>query len=590
MIRQKYNPLGGIAAAAATAAVLLGLGSAAASAERSHAAPAPAATPTDTFVARRLSRNPVSGWSSVVIALRPDPGAAVGARSLSASEEASVRSLGGYVYRRLPLIGGAAVRVPSRNLSRLASLPWVGRLSSDEVPVKKTDEFTVASSGADTAFGQYSLTGSGVAVAVLDSGVDPAAPDLQSTVNNQSRVVASVNFVGDTNSSADPCGHGTHVGGIIAGNGKASSSSNCYRTFYGIARRARLVDVRVLDSQGQGTVSNVIKGIDWVISNRKAYNIRVINLSLGHEVGESYKTDPLCLAVEKAWKAGIVVVCSAGNQGRLQSSADASLGNGGYGTRYGSIQSPGNSPYAITVGAMKSTGGGRAFDQIATYSSRGPTRLDFVLKPDLVAPGNRVISLAPGSGYLQATYGATNTVKASEYAIGGSTKDSTRYFRLSGTSMAAPVVSGAVALLLQADPSLSPDTVKARLMATADKWAGPDGQFDACTFGAGYLNIPAALRSTLVATRPALSPALVRDANTGTVFVDTQQIIWGESGVWGTGIAGPAGVWGTQIIWGEGALRNSQIIWGDSVWSDQIIWGESRNSVDLSAKVIRGED
>jgi serine protease AprX len=382
----------------------------------------------------------------------------------------------------------------------------VGRLSSDEVPVKKSDEFTVASSGADTAFGQYRLTGLGVAVAVLDSGVRASA-DLND--NKRNRIVASVSFVNGTKPTTDDlCGHGTHAAAIIAGNGAASTGQNYYRTFYGIARRADIVNVRVLDAYGQGTASGVIKGIEWVIANKSAYKIRVINLSLGRAVGESYTTDPLCLAVEKAWKAGIVVVCSAGNSGRLQSVGRPVTGQRGLRDAYGSIQSPGNSPYAITVGAMKASasGGGRSCDQIATYSSRGPTRLDFVLKPDLVAPGNRVISVNAPSSFLPNTYASTNVVPWTDFAKKYAAADTSKYFRLSGTSMAAPVVSGAVALLLQADPSLSPDTVKARLMLTADKWAFPDDTADACTFGAGYLNIPAALNSTVTVDPVPLRP------------------------------------------------------------------------------------
>ncbi len=237
---------------------------------------------------------------------------------------------------------------------------------------------------------------------------------------------------------------------------------------------------------------------------------------MGHPVGESYTTDPLCQAVEAAWKAGIVVVCSAGNDGRLDSFTLPPLPNEGYGTAYGSITSPGNDPYVITVGAMKgaeyNAGGsynvaGRAGDRICTYSSRGPSRLDFVVKPDIVAPGNQIISLnAPGS-FLSDNYGASNGVAWPQFATTGTAADSLKYFRLSGTSMAAPVVSGAAALLLQHDPTLSPDTVKARLMLSADKWAFPDGMGDPCTFGAGYLDIPAALQCSAVATSTRKAPA-----------------------------------------------------------------------------------
>ena len=248
------------------------------------------------------------------------------------------------------------------------------------------------------AYQQTNLTGAQVGVAVLDSGIR-ASQDLASQgTGTGNRITTAVNFVSGENQTNDTCGHGTHVAGILAGNGFASSGTGAFRTFVGIAPAANLVNVRVLNANGQGNVSDVVSGIQWVITNKSHYNIRVMNLSVGHPVGESYTTDPLCQAVEKAWKAGIVVVVAAGNEGRIQNTTDASLDNEGYGTDYGSIQSPGNDPYVITVGAMKATDmvfaangtwtHNRSNDHIATYSSRGPSRLDLVMKPDIVAPGN----------------------------------------------------------------------------------------------------------------------------------------------------------------------------------------------------------
>ncbi len=230
----------------------------------------------------------------------------------------------------------------------------------------------------------------------------------------------------------DQCGHGTHVAGIIAGDGAASADpQKCYRHFYGIAPKAGLVDVRVLDKNGQTDVSTVIAGIQWVTAHKNAYGIRVLNLSLGHPVGESYTTDPLCQAVESAWKDGIVVVCAAGNNGRLNEVNTAGLDNEGWGTAYGSINSPGNDPSVITVGAMKQDPallGDRTHDQIASYSGRGPSRLDLVLKPDLVAPGNRVISLESPHSALTTAYGGSNDIPQSTYTIKPSAKTSKTYF------------------------------------------------------------------------------------------------------------------------------------------------------------------
>src|SRR5205085_1503192 len=146
---------------------------------------------------------------------------------------------------------------------------------------------------------------------------------------------------------------------------------------------------------------------------------RVMNMSFGHPMADSYKNDPLCQAVEKAWKAGIVVVCAAGNSGRQSDVVDPTKGNEGYGTNYGSIDSPGCDPSVITVGAMKSVDGIRAHDTIGTYSSRGPTKGDLILKPDLVAPGNRVISLRSPGTPLDDQYGSTNLIAFDYYRING---------------------------------------------------------------------------------------------------------------------------------------------------------------------------
>nr|MDQ2687026.1 S8 family serine peptidase [Armatimonadota bacterium] len=475
------------------------------------------------------------------------------AGDLTPAHESQLRALGAGVYRRLPLIHAVALRLPAPKLAALRALPWVTHVSPDSA-VHKTDEFTVGSSGANQAYGTnplgrpYKLTGQGVAVAVLDSGIN-IGRDLRT---NGATVAARVSFVPGPPTVDDPCGHGTHVAGIIGGSGASSTGPRFFHTFTGIAPQARLVSVRVLNAQGQGDVSTVIAGIQWAVANKLRYNIRVLNLSLGHPVGESCQTDPLCLAAEAAWQSGITVVCAAGNAGRSQTTVDASNSdNEGYGTAYGSIESPGNDPYVITVGATKrtlladgvTTDPNRADDKVATYSSRGPSRLDFVLKPDLVAPGNRVISLDVNHSTLENAYGATNHVPVSAYASGPVSGDSNAYYTLSGTSMAAPVVAGAAALLLQANPLLTPDTIKARLMVSADKITRPDGTSDPCTYGAGYVNIPAALSCPLTLGLPALSPVLTTD-DQGNVLVEPLHITWGDT----TGVSHIT--WGDHITWG----------------------------------------
>lgn len=526
----------------------------------------------DTFLKRQTGKS--RGWSSVIVR---------SSKGISPQERQQLLALGGDIYRSLPLIHSVALRIPTRKLAPLAALPFVERLSAD-VTVQKSDEFTVGHSGAELAW-SYGFTGDGVGVAVLDSGVAPLHPDLRS------RVTIAPNFASDS-SSGDPCGHGSHVAGILAGNGNASSGDRAFRTFYGIAPKAKIITVRILDKNGQGSVSGAVAAIQWVITNKAANNIRVLNLSLGHEVGESYKTDPLCQAVEAAWKAGIVVVCAAGNNGRLDNTYNPLRNNEGYGTNYGSIQSPANDPYVITIGAVKNTTGLRLLDPVATYSSRGPSRIDFIMKPDLVAPGNRVISLnsALGFNYLSQTYAATNALPWNSYLSIGITDDSMRYFYLSGTSMAAPVVAGAAALMLQKDPTLTPDTIKVRLMASADKIGS-----DPNTYGAGLLNIPAALGLTLKPTMSALSPQAMLNSSKTQIVVDPSRAIWGVNGtraVWGvTTLQDFRAVWGVQAIWGSNLnlLVSSAGLLSDPIWTDQAIWGSTTTQVDLSGTTIFGE-
>ena len=336
----------------------------------------------------RPSARTARAWSFVIVQWR-------GARTADGVRR--VRALGMQGDKPLPLIGADALRLPSRNLARLAALSCVRHVSPD-LSCRKSDEYTVGATGADVAFTQYGLTGAGVTIAVLDSGIQSERSDIQG------RTVAAADFADDAvavdDAAGDACGHGTHVAGIIAGDGTASTGPAFFRTFYGIAPQASLVNVRVLDGTGQGTVSGVIQGIGWAVAHKSDYGIGVLNLSLGHPVGESCTTDPLCLAVEAAWRSGIVVVCAAGNEGRLRDSPRRTGSNEGWGTAYGSIQSPANDPCVITVGAMKAMDADRADDQIASYSSCGPSRLDFVLKPDLVAPGNRIISVNSDGSYL----------------------------------------------------------------------------------------------------------------------------------------------------------------------------------------------
>jgi serine protease AprX len=495
-------------------------------------------------------------------------------------------AMSGHRYAYLPLINSVALNVPKSKLALLAALPFVVRLSQD-VPIAKTDTYTVGASGAGAAQQQYGLTGQGVTVAYLDSGLRYTGSDLNDPTTGASRVLAQVSMIPDDPSTDDAAGHGTHIAGIIAGNGADSGQGTPYA---GIAPGADLVSVRVLGADGSTDVSTLIAGIQWVIENKDAYHIRVMNMSLGHPVGESYTTDPLCQAVEAAWQAGIVVVCAAGNDGRLQNDSPdptAGLDNGGYGTNYGSILSPGNDPSVITVGAMKRVDDSRSDDRIATYSSRGPSLADHILKPDLVAPGNQIVSLRAVGSTLDGEFPANVAANP-------------EYFTLSGTSMAAPVVSGAAALLLQSDPSLTPDTVKARLMLSADKWSDGDAS-NVFAYGAGYLDIPAALQNTAAPTAAALSLAVVQDSSGDVAVAPVGStgggVVWGSSFLWGMDVAaapadvllGPAAASSGGVLWGTSSVWSASFLWGPDVsLAGSVIWGTDTSQVDMMT-VGRGD-
>jgi serine protease AprX len=411
-------------------------------------------------------------------------------------------------------LGGHGVYKLMLTPAQVAALdanPHVRHLSHDQ-PIGACSDYTAQTVGADVAWNTNGLTGNGVVVAVVDSGIAPH-PDL----DGASRIVGWVDLVNGQTTPYDDFGHGTHVAGIIGGNGGVSIGYGFNPSLKKIAPHVQFVGVKVLDHNGQGSVSNVIAGINWCIANKSAYHIQVINLSLGTGVSESYTSDPLCQACEQAWQAGILVVVAAGNNGRAVPSDPNSA------AVYGTINSPGNDPYVLTVGAMNTMGtAARADDKIASYSSRGPTIGDLIAKPDLVAPGNQIDSLSAPNATLYNSYPAN--IADPNY---GAPAGSNSYFRLSGTSMATPVVAGAAALLLEADPTLTPDTIKARLMTTANFWDNGDP----FSYGLGYLNIPAALASTAHATQAALSPSVTPNAD-GTVTFNN--LIWGAvlSNLW----------------------------------------------------------
>ncbi len=335
--------------------------------------------------------------------------------------------------------------------------------------------------------GTPGATGKGVTIAVLDSGISANHPDFAS--NNKSRVLTSVDFTGSSR-QGDADGHGTGVAGVAAGNGAAS---NGYAGNYaGVAPEANLVDVRVLDENGIGRTSNVLAALNWVVQNRTRYNIGVVNMSLGSPVRESFHTDPLGKAVELTVRAGVVVVCSAGNMGRTEQIVGTNAdGSPIYQLAYGAITSPANSPYVITVGATDTHGTARRSDDtVASFSSRGPTRFDHLAKPDLVAPGRRVVApMSQEPNPHLATQYPDRVVQPTSNAAPN------LYFNYSGTSFAAPVVSGTVALMLDANKSLTPLLVKAILLKSAQELTGFGSKHSSVfSQGAGLVNSAAAVQ------------------------------------------------------------------------------------------------
>ena len=349
------------------------------------------------------------------------------------------------------IAGGAVMEVTGGQLDALSLDFDVSHIAGD-VPVRRLMAVTTQSTGADQAQsgieGLVGVTGRGIGVAMIDSGIAAHAAI-------KGRVIASVDFTGPNGAGRDEYGHGTHVAGIVAETGDGHT---------GMAPGANLINLRVLRADGSGRTSDVIDAIDWAIAHRQQFNIRVINLSLGRPVFESYLDDPLCQAAQRAIDAGIVVIAAAGNFGKTDDGRAV----------VGGIIAPGNTPEVLTVGAINTRGTAqRSDDMMATYSSRGPTALDGVFKPELAAPGNRIVAASAPGDYL-----------ARRIRSGSRRPGHTSYIELSGTSMAAAVVSGAAALLLEARPTLTPAQVKMALQLTSSRVPGA-GLIEA---GAGSLN------------------------------------------------------------------------------------------------------
>ncbi len=478
-----------------------------------------------------------------------------------------VARLGGRIKQTMGNMGLVTIEAPRTAIRQLAAEGSVAYVSPDrEIAafghvVETTGYWNAGISDKGDQDTNTWLNGSGVSVAVLDSGV-AADHRLMQWVGWGTKV-KSIDLTGQ-NINGDPYGHGSHVASLVAGEYDQQNGS-----YAGAVGGGNVLSVRVLDSNGKGTASTVIAGIDWCIANKQWYtngnNIRVLNLSLGTIAKDSYKTDPLCLAARRAVNAGIVVIASAGNNGKDANGKKI----------YGAINSPGIDPSVITVGAANTIGTNyRSDDVVASYSSRGPTRgyttvngvrkYDNLIKPDLIAPGNKLIGARAYYNGTENTLARTNT----SLRTGTETLNTEKVMYLSGTSMAAPVVASAAALLMQTNPNLTPALVKAILMYTAQPLNG----FNMLEQGAGELNIDGAVRvarlvkATLPTTNgTALLKAALPTSQTSTIYGETFK--WSQGVITNYGFLSGSnlmtywqGVYGTGQVLGDATAYSSSTV------------------------------
>jgi len=427
-------------------------------------------------------------------------------RVTTAKAESDAAGVHGRVIGNLPIIHGLALSLTAAQARALATNPDVHAVSlnttvnTESLPFHMIPGESLSTSQLQTTYDEtigvtplwrFGVTGTGVGVAVVDTGVDGALPDFATKGHGGSRVVASAVANADATTATDSYGHGTDVAGIIAGNGDNRGSGDpLYGRYIGAAPNANLISIKVSDETGKASVLDVIYGLQFAVEHQSQFNIRVINLSLDSTTPQSYKTDPLDAAVEAAWMHGIVVVAAAGN-----------LGNASNAVQF----SPANDPYVITVGGVDENGSADpSGDTIATWSSLGTTQ-DGVQKPDVYAPGAHIVSvLAPNSVFA---------TSCSTCIVGNG-----QYIQTSGTSMAAPVISGLVADLLQIHPNWTPDQVKGDLTSPA------------VTENSSFQE-PNAVKAALVLSPPladqGLTPSTLINGKTGNI--DYSRSSWSRS-------------------------------------------------------------
>ena len=548
----------------------------------------------------------------------PPPGAPVdvmvqGHPGAMAQVVAAVEAMGGTVAAELAVIDGVRASVPTGGRAALQAAPG-GRdvtVDSSLVPLgaawgdDTTGEGRRASLGSgawlphldrgstwsvaeqvgaddvwalpDPADPARTLTGSGVGVALVDTGVamveglsTPGAvvrgPDL------------SFDSQADGTRSTDGMGHGTHMAGIIAGRdtGLRAGGEHHVRHFAGLAPGARVIDVKVGAGDGGVDVSQVVAGLDWVVANRARHNIRVVNLSYGTASTQPYRLDPLAHAVESAWHAGVVVVVAAGNDGE---------------SGVLPLTMPAADPYVIAVGSSDHRGSDETSRwRVGAWTNAGTE----ARRPDVLAPGKSVVSLrVPGSAA---------DVQHPEGLVTGDR--SGRFFRGTGTSQSAAVVSGAVALLLQADPRLTPDQVKGLLRSTTDLLPGDSSPVQ----GAGVIDVAAAVAAVRAGSVPAFTQTAPRSSGLGSIeasragtwVVDPADgsVLQGEQDIFGT--AWDAATWAPLSTagrsWSGGTFNGSTWTgsgwqgadWASALWSGRSWSGRSWSGRSWSGRSWSG--
>ncbi|ADU92702.1 S8 family serine peptidase [Geobacillus sp. Y412MC52] len=377
-----------------------------------------------------------------------------GVEALAKAERDHFRMKLHHHFRHVPIY---SARVTPAALEQLLEHPKVKKVYLNRQVKALLNNAVPSANAKHVAVNGTELSGKGVTIAIVDTGIYPH-PDLEG------RIAAFVDFVNGRTAPYDDNGHGTHCAGDAAGNGRMSDG-----LYAGPAYEANVVGVKVLDRSGSGTLETIMRGIEWCIDYNEqnpAGRINIISLSLGGEP-QPFPTendDPLVQAAERAWERGIVVCAAAGNEG----------------PSYGTIASPGISDRIITVGALddRDTAATRTDDEVAPFSSRGPTEYG-VTKPDLVVPGVNIVSLRAPRSMLD---------KMNKQSRVGD-----HYMAMSGTSMATPICAGIVALMLEARPGATPDEVKQALKDGADLWKGRDPN----VYGAGYVNAKRAVELLL---------------------------------------------------------------------------------------------